>query len=79
MFCSRSRTIRILPDAAAPPLPSTMPSRKMNKFIDRTLALKNSKENLRTKGWERRPGMCFALIKLATLFIFTFDKSISVC
>ena len=51
--------IRVLPDSAAPTVPSTMPSHKINRFLDRTLALKTSKQNLHKKGWERRPGMCF--------------------
>ena len=53
---SRSRAIRILPNSSAPPVPSTTPSKKINRFIDRALSLKNSKQNLYTKGWERRPG-----------------------
>jgi hypothetical protein len=53
---SRSRAIRILPNASAPPVPSTIPSKKINRFLDRTLALKNGMQNLYTKGWERRPG-----------------------
>ncbi|KAF8874573.1 hypothetical protein CPB84DRAFT_1853557 [Gymnopilus junonius] len=48
-----SRSIRVLPSSTNPPTPSTLPSRKINKFLDRTLALKGGKQ--RAKGWERRP------------------------
>ncbi|KAF8148645.1 hypothetical protein B0H34DRAFT_668340 [Crassisporium funariophilum] len=48
-----SRAIRILPGAGQPTVPSVAPSRKVRKFLDRSLALKGGKQ--RTKGWERRP------------------------
>ncbi|KAJ2930106.1 hypothetical protein H1R20_g6978, partial [Candolleomyces eurysporus] len=52
-----SKKIRLLPNPSlqpAPNPPSTMPSKKVNKFLDRSLALKGraSKPKL---GWERRP------------------------
>ena len=52
-FCS-SRAIRMLPNSNQPSVPATLPSRKVKRFLDRTLALKGGKQ--RTKGWERRPG-----------------------
>lgn len=60
-ICSRSRAIRILPNSSNPPIPSTSPSQKVTKFLNRTLGLKNGKQNLRSKGWERRPGNIYQL------------------
>jgi hypothetical protein len=53
-FFPSSRAIRMLPNSTQPSVPATLPSRKVKRFLDRTLALKGS--NQRTKGWERRPG-----------------------
>ncbi|KAF9527857.1 hypothetical protein CPB83DRAFT_855313 [Crepidotus variabilis] len=50
-----NHTITILNSSDAPSVPATMPSKKIKKFLDRTLGLKNSKQHLRSKGWERRP------------------------
>ena len=60
-FHSRSRAIRILPDSSAPLVPSTTPSQKINQFLDRSLALTDAKQNLYTRGWERRPGKRISL------------------
>ena len=59
----RSRTIRTLPTLGQPITPSVAPSSKINKFLNRTLALKGGKQ--KTKTWERRPGR----EPLSTLFI----------
>ncbi|KIJ90936.1 hypothetical protein K443DRAFT_686390 [Laccaria amethystina LaAM-08-1] len=48
-----SRAIRVLPDGNKPSTPSARPSRKIRKFLDRTLALKGG--NPKARGWERRP------------------------
>ncbi|RDB27407.1 hypothetical protein Hypma_004361 [Hypsizygus marmoreus] len=48
-----SRAIRTLPQTQVPSGASTLPSAKVKKFLDRTLALKGGKS--RTRGWERRP------------------------
>lgn len=48
-----SRAIRVLPEANKPSTPSARPSRKIRKFLDRTLALKGG--NPKARGWERRP------------------------
>lgn len=48
-----SRAIRVLPEANKPSTPSARPSRKIRKFLDRTLALKGG--NPEVRGWERRP------------------------
>jgi len=71
---SRSREIRILPSASAPPVPSTTPSKKINKFLNRTLALKNGMQNLHTKGWERRPGIAIYFCTHRRLFNFLFQS-----
>ncbi|CAA7269680.1 unnamed protein product [Cyclocybe aegerita] len=49
-----SRAIRVLPSSQAPSTPSALPSRKIRKFLDRSLAFKDGKQALRTRGWERR-------------------------
>jgi len=48
-----SRTIRTLPTSGQPITPSVAPSSKINKFLNRSLALKGGKQ--KTKTWERRP------------------------
>ncbi|KDR70017.1 hypothetical protein GALMADRAFT_145059 [Galerina marginata CBS 339.88] len=48
-----SKAIRVLPSSVLPPAPATLPSRKINNFLNRTLALKGGKQ--RARGWERRP------------------------
>lgn len=48
-----SREIRVLPDGNKPSTPSARPSRKIRKFLGRTLALKGG--NPKARGWERRP------------------------
>ncbi|KAF8959861.1 hypothetical protein BDZ97DRAFT_1374089 [Flammula alnicola] len=48
-----SCAIRMLSNSTQPSTPSTLPSRKVKQFLDRTLALKGGKQ--RAKGWERRP------------------------
>ncbi|KAJ3517038.1 hypothetical protein NLJ89_g754 [Agrocybe chaxingu] len=49
-----SRAIRVLPSSQAPSTPSALPSRKIKRFLDRSLAFKDGKQALRTRGWERR-------------------------
>ncbi|KJA19258.1 hypothetical protein HYPSUDRAFT_204664 [Hypholoma sublateritium FD-334 SS-4] len=48
-----SRAIRTLPNSNQPSIPATLPSKKIEKFLDRTLALTAGKQP--GKGWERRP------------------------
>jgi len=48
-----SRVIRTLPTPGQPIIPSAAPSSKVNKFLNRSLALKGGKQ--RSKPWERRP------------------------
>ncbi|RXW23321.1 hypothetical protein EST38_g2542 [Candolleomyces aberdarensis] len=52
-----SKKIRLLPNPSLQPAhnpPSTMPSKKVNKFLDRSLALKGRATKPKL-GWERRP------------------------
>ncbi|KAJ2914093.1 hypothetical protein MD484_g6313, partial [Candolleomyces efflorescens] len=56
-FSVGSKKIRLLPDPIlhpAPNPPSAVPSKKINKFLDRTLALKGRAAKAKL-GWERRP------------------------
>ncbi|GLB36849.1 hypothetical protein LshimejAT787_0311360 [Lyophyllum shimeji] len=48
-----SRAIRSLASERRPAGTSTLPSAKVRKFLDRSLALKGG--NAKTRGWERRP------------------------
>ncbi|KAF8798428.1 hypothetical protein BYT27DRAFT_7203520 [Phlegmacium glaucopus] len=48
-----SRAIRMLPTPGRPITPSAAPSRKVKKFLNRSLALKGGKQQSKT--WERRP------------------------
>ncbi|KAF8060723.1 hypothetical protein FPV67DRAFT_1564076 [Lyophyllum atratum] len=48
-----SRAIRTLAPGRSPAGASTLPSAKVRKFLDRSLALKGG--NAKTRGWERRP------------------------
>ncbi|KAF9042299.1 hypothetical protein BJ165DRAFT_1486713 [Panaeolus papilionaceus] len=50
----KSTAVRLLPNSASkPPIPLALPSKKINHFLDRSLALKGGKQ--RKKAWERRP------------------------
>lgn len=48
----------MLPTPGQPITPSVAPSSKVNKFLNRSLALKGGIQ--RSKTWERRPGKPFS-------------------
>jgi hypothetical protein len=48
----------MLPTPGQPITPSAAPSSKLNKFLNRSLALKGGKQ--KTKTWERRTGGCLS-------------------
>jgi hypothetical protein len=69
LFCS-PRTIRTLIPDQHPSGAGTIPSSKVRKFIDRTLALKGG--NPGTRGWERKAGkdVIFDHYRLTLIFFF---------
>lgn len=60
-----SKRVRVLSTMAngVPKAPLAQPSAKVNKFLNRTLALKG-KTGKAKLGWERRPGMCTSFTHL---------------
>ena len=59
----------MLPTPGQPITPSAAPSSKINKFLNRSLALKGGKQ--KTKTWERRSGGSSLLIIVTVYLVNT--------